>query len=926
VFEMKRFRAGAVLIAIAMAASAGTASADPPTPGAYQDDDYLGFRNISPPGQNGFVTQTGIFQFLIDGTRPQHNADQLGLYADLVYDTPGVTEADVDEHFKDASFGVPSGQVADTYTPDCAVVSAPSAASEHCDDVVIQRDSGHGIPHIYGADRPGLMFGIGYATAQDRMFSMDVQRHAGRAELSSFLGGSNVGTDRSIWRSAPYTDGDLQEQFDAIDDLYGADGAQVQEDVQNYVDGINQYIAEARTGPGVLDPDSMIPGEYNLINQPAGPDPWRPIDVLSTASLVAGIFGKGGGGEVRSAELLREAEARFGSSGDEVWADFRSAEDEEAPTTVHDGSEFPYGQPPANPQGVALPDPGTVVSEPIVAEPSTALRAPRRRSVLGDLLSLDGASNALLVSGAETQSGTPLAVMGPQVGYYSPGVLIEQDIHAPSGPEGPGIDARGVAFSGANLYVQLGRGQDYAWSATSAGQDITDTFALELCEPGPDPVTLQSDHYLYDGECLPFEVLERENSWTPSTADSTPAGSETLRALRTKLGIVTHRALVGGQPVAYTSLRATYRHEADSAVGFADFNNPDRMESASEFQDSASRIDYTFNWFYADDQDVAYFNSGANPVRAADTDPSLPIQGDPQYVWQNLNPDAVTFDREPQAAHPQVINQDYITSWNNKQAPGFSASDDTFSYGSVHRSEPLDDRILAGIEGSETMTRAELVEAMEDAATVDLRGDKVLPYALDVVRSGPRIRSKKVRLAVRSLAGWQRSGAHRRDPDGDGTYSYTRAIRLMDAWWPRLVQAQFKPLLGETLYDRLQSVMGLDNAPGARGSAYISGWYGYVEKDLRSLLGEPVTDPYSREYCGGGSLETCRKRLRNSLRLAVLNSNPDDLYGVLGCEEGDQQWCFDSIRHTVVGALGQPRIHWVNRPTFQQVVEIQGHR
>jgi hypothetical protein len=28
--------------------------------------------------------------------------------------------------------------------------------------------------------------------------------------------------------------------------------------------------------------------------------------------------------------------------------------------------------------------------------------------------------------------------------------------------------------------------------------------------------------------------------------------------------------------------------------------------------------------------------------------------------------------------------------------------------------------------------------------------------------------------------------------------------------------------------------------------------------------------------------------------------------------------------HRPLGAIQQPRIHWINRPTFQQAVEIQG--
>ncbi len=72
--------------------------------------------------------------------------------------------------------------------------------------------------------------------------------------------------------------------------------------------------------------------------KPGGPDDWKVTDVISTASLVAGIFGKGGGNEVGSAVVLERAREKFGKKGKKVWADFRSAEDPEAPTTVHDRS------------------------------------------------------------------------------------------------------------------------------------------------------------------------------------------------------------------------------------------------------------------------------------------------------------------------------------------------------------------------------------------------------------------------------------------------------------------------------------------------------------------------------------------------------------------------------------------------------------
>jgi acyl-homoserine lactone acylase PvdQ len=920
---MSRSLQAFALAVLVLLACATPAVAQPPDPGGYQQDDYLGFRNIIPPGQNGFATLPDIFGS-ITGQFPPHTNDQLAPYATLVYEGANVSAAELDEYFKDASFGVPPQDDLVQENPDCAITAPPSPQSEHCDDVTIVRDGRWGVPHIYGADRAALMFGIGYATAQDRLFTMDVQRHAGRAELSSFLGGSNVGADRAIWRSAPYTDAELEQQFERMDDLYGADGAQAQEDVRNYVDGINQYIAEARQGPDVQQPTSLIPGEYFLIGRPQGPEPWREIDVISVASLVSGIFGKGGGGELRSAQALEAAIARFGEQrGRAVWADFRSAEDPETPTTVQ-GAEFPYLEPPEEPRGVALPDPGTLRQEPVVAG-GPSLRMPVRRSAIGELLTSEGlASNALLVSAAESESGKPLAVMGPQVDYFSPPALMEQDIHAPGGPEGPAIDARGTAFAGANLYVQLGRGPDYAWSATSAGQDIIDTFALPLCEPDSSPPSLGSDHYLYDGECLPFEVIERHNSWEPNQVDNTPSGSETLRALRTKLGIVTHRGRVDGQPVVFTELRATYFHEADSAIGFADFNSPERVASAEDFMAAAAKIDYTFNWFYVDDEDIAYFNSGANPVRAEGTDANLPIWGEPDLVWEGFDPDTFTFQREPASARPQVINQPFITSWNNKQARGYRAADDTFYYGPVHRVQPLNSRIRAHIAGEGRMNLAELVGVMNDAATVDLRGEQVLGLMLRAVRSAKKPLGRKQRRAVKRLVAWRRAGAHRRDRNRDGNYERSAAIRMMDAWWPRFVRAQFRSTLGNALWSRLLAVNGLHDAPGRSGSAFGSGWYSHVHKDLRAILGRPVEGRYSRRYCGGGKRPACVRALRRSLA-AALRAKPRDLYPE-ACLGGSRQWCHDAIRHTAVGAFSQPPIHWVNRPTFQQVVEVQGHR
>src|SRR5213078_5328198 len=129
------------------------------------------------------------------------------------------------------------------------------------------------------------------------------------------------------------------------------------------------------------------------------------------------------------------------------------------------------------------------------------------------------ASNWELVNAKYSSNKHAIAVMGPQVGYYVPEVLMEEDLH------GPEIDARGAAFPGVNLYVELGHGRDYAWSATTATSDNVDTFAEVLCQ--------DDSHYLYRGECRAMDKLDVTNSWKPNVSDQPPPGSETLSVYRT---------------------------------------------------------------------------------------------------------------------------------------------------------------------------------------------------------------------------------------------------------------------------------------------------------------------------------------------------------------------------------------------------------
>jgi acyl-homoserine lactone acylase PvdQ len=887
--------------------------------------------DILPPGQNGNATLAEILTHRVFSTRPAHSSDQLGRYDALVGGYGGLTNAKINDFFNDASFGVAEDQVESVTTPH--------------PDVTITRDKKTGVPHIKGTTRYGTEFGAGFAAGQDRLWMMDLFRHIGRGELTSFAGGalSNQGLEQQFWPQAPYTEADYEAQIERIRSTEGARGEQAMADVQAYVDGINAYREKSKSGryfPG----EYVLTGHIDSITNVGEIQPFKLTDLIAIASVVGALFGAGGGGEVQAAISLLEAQQKYGvAEGTKVWESFRQREDPEAVLTLHDGKSFPYANKPANPRGTALPDSGSVVAEPLVYDRTgsagTGVKSPVRAPAAlepaqgmyddgviapGSMGGGRGMSNALLVSGKSTASGNPIAVFGPQTGYFAPQLMMLQEL------QGPGISARGVSFAGVGMYVQMGRGQDYAWSATSSHQDIIDTYTVELCVPGGGTPAKDADHYLYRGVCTPMEKMERRNAWKPTVADSTAAGSYRLQVWRTEYGVVTHRATIGGKPVAYTSLRTTYRHEADSVIGFQMLNDPSYVKDAQSFQQAAHKIGYAFNWFYADSRTAAYFNSGLNPVRPADVDPALPIQAEREYEWQGFDPASNSASYTPFAQHPQSIGQDYYISWNNRLAKGYDGAG--FGYGSVHRGDLLDDRVAKLVETG-GVTRATLTRAMAEAAVTDLRGEQLLPELLKVLRSQP-VTDPQLSAAVQKLEAWRAAGSQRKETEpGSHSYTHPDAVRIMDAWWPLLIEAEFKPGLGAGLYEALTASLPIDESPAAAhgptgghsGSAFQYGWWGFADKDLRQVLGEPVQGPLEKTYCGGGDLAACRDALLTTLKQAAATPATEVYPGDASCKAGEQ-WCTDAIIHRALGGITHPAVGWQNRPTYQQVVEFPSHR
>ncbi len=968
------------------ACSAEDSSATGPDP--FGDNGV--FLNVLPPGSadanNGNIA-----------TDP-NSTNQLVMYENLVfsdaYPTPGQLEDGdlVPSYFKEERF------------LDESAFDALQSVTNGTNSARIGRDA-MGVPHIFGEARGDVLFGTGYATATDRMFAIDVLRHVGRGRMSDFLGpaGGNYSSDRGLARFGGYDEQEMQDQIDQLAPRFGADGAQAQQDVDDFVSGINQYIGDVQSG---ADGAEMVPVEYAALGLELRPFTGR--DVLAIAALVQSTFATGGGSEHQQLRLLQGLAGLFPGDPDAacaMWRDIRQAIDPERPNTSQ--VTFATQSPPSIDEaacpldagfaaaypGAALFDEGSVqdlelltiedcvapgaampgdiecpefgadvVDETVASATammifrpdatehdefvrgipyrvqetgSDALRVGRARAeatlegvriALRDQSFPDAMSNAILVNADQTAEGHPIAVFGPQTGYFSPQFLVEFS------QQGGGIHSRGMAFAGLP-YVIIGRGIDHAWSATSSGDDITDVRVLRLCEMDGAEPTRASTNYLYDGVCT--AMFQRTDTWTAET-NLTTAGRPSQRVTRNVLrapdyGPVFATATVEGAPVALVVQRSTFFGEVDSVRPFLATARND-MVDPDAFFDVFNSLTGTFNWFYVDASNIAYFNSGLLPIRAAGIHPDLPQWGTGEFDWQQTGTGRInaefSFDNYlPLENHPREANPPagYFANWNNAQAPGFYANDGQTGYGPVYRSELLSRRLEAfrAQDGTPLHTRASMVQIMIDAGTTDLRGQEVLPRVFEVLGDVSDLSSFEQEV-VQLMKDWVANGplglgAMRRDRGGPGLdvesllYEDHAAVAFMDRWWNRMIDAVLPQLVD--VEDAGVMVGGRHNAPGANGSAFQGGYYGYVLRVLEMALGQSGA-PYRRLACAEtGDLPNCRAALVASLQETIMDLGSDM-----------SQWdpsleADDAIDATALGLADPPNIHWHNRPTWQQVVQ-----
>jgi penicillin G amidase len=552
------------------------------------------------------------------------------------------------------------------------VYGAATADTSQVLPVQTFRDS-QGAWFITGGTLYDVFESMGYSVATDRLWQAELYRRQARGTLSEIFGSSQLSTD-VLMRTLGYSEQELQAAYDALD----LDTRTV---LTGYADGFNRRIAEVTQDP------SKLPFEFwalsSVLHTQFVPAPWKVTDLLCwLAALQHNFDGEGSGtGELDNAVLLQTLASSFPADAINMFNDLRWLDDPQAVTYIPRSSPSPA----AGASGVAaLPSIAATASKlPDLRD--AASRIDGRFSQAVDNLKRINAyvklgSYGWVVSGKKTASGHPIIYSGPQMGNsYAPSIVTEGSI------VGGGLVISGMTVPGIAGII-IGRTPHHAW-AMQTGHAHTVDFYLDP----PSAATLNR-----------VETIK--------VAGGSPV---TLPIYRTPHGPIVDPMPFDPNPASGYLVSWKYSQWGTELADLKAFLDLTRVQSVDGFAQAIEKFACSFHFEYADrDGNIAYWLSGFDPVRAAGSDPRLPLRGDGTQEWpQPVTLKARSTDRNNA--------QGFYGGWNNKSNPTYAEGFNwnNWAFGMAHRAQVVDDYLLA----HDNLTFEQVRDLALSVATTDFK-------------------------------------------------------------------------------------------------------------------------------------------------------------------------------------------------------------
>ncbi|WP_442497868.1 penicillin acylase family protein [Methylobacter sp. sgz302048] len=340
--------------------------------------------------------------------------------------------------------------------------------------VTVVSDS-HGIPVIKAGDRADALRALGYVTARDRLFQMDLMRRKNAGRLAELFGQIAVNNDI---RARTYG-------FSRVAKAVVAKLPQAHRRyLEAYADGVNSYIDNARA----------LPFEFTALDY--RPERWKPEDSLLVA---LGMFDNLTSGSEKEERMLTVMEKSL--PADVV--SFLTPDTDRFTDSLYGDAE-PYR--PARPIPVASLETALARHAPAALKLTEAVQL--RDMVAG--------SNAWAVSGAKTHDGRAILANDMHLGISVPNTWYRAEMDYGSGR------TAGVTLPGMPVFIAGGNDR-LAWGGTNLTGDFLDLVSLEINPQNPDQYRVgdkwrpfeQISETIRIKDAAPLQVTVRRSIWGP---------------------------------------------------------------------------------------------------------------------------------------------------------------------------------------------------------------------------------------------------------------------------------------------------------------------------------------------------------------------------------------------------------------------------
>ena len=561
--------------------------------------------------------------------------------------------------------------------------------------VSILRDA-YGVPSVTGQTDEAAMYGLGWVSAQDRLYQMNVTMLVAQGRTAEYFGNDNgqLKADKKaritgIWHAAQKTAEQMDPKTVAL--------------LQAYAKGVNDYAASHASD---LHPQFAATG--------LTPQRWTPAHSIAAWRAITGAYSTSG---LNEGERLEEFEADVDEFGEEQaiesWLDFHRGDPEAGVVQAEDLTD-------------------DYIRE--VNEYAASMGYNGERSTSWGYTGEDVPhfSHAYALAGTRTTTGEAILVSDPQVPVLMPAFWYEFHIQSPS------FSARGIGAPG-TPGVAIGFNESVAWGITAGSGDQADLFRLKTDRAA-------AGHYIIDGVEYPIETVEEEiliaggssssvlfrtSQWGPVVTDLLDPDLQHEYALRNVNWADGDRSTLEGM---FGMMRAHSLDELKSALD--DWRAP------------------VVNLIAADAEgDVYYSLIGGIPVRAQ----NAPLGG--MIAQDGSTNDSAWQDIMPHRVLPQVTSPASGTVYSgNHRAAGawypLPLGTPVATGGHSNRSRRLRDLLETG----RTFSPRELITDVQ-LDCVDPAREGVVRLGRHIAQVAPGSMSGKARNVLALLDDWYLDGA-----------------------------------------------------------------------------------------------------------------------------------------------------------------------